>query len=124
MSETVSDVCNIGSRERSKRRLLGFVALTAGIAAAFVLVVYDAPRWWRLVIFPLIWLGGLGLMQARDKVCISLAARGMRNMDAGEESIADAQLAAELRHKARSINRRALITAVLITILALVFPAK
>jgi hypothetical protein len=124
MSETVSDLCNIGTRERRKRRLLGFVALTAGVAAAFVLVVYDAPRWWRLVIFPLIWIGGLGLMQARDKVCIALAARGVRNLDAGEESIADAHLAAELRLKARSINRRALITAILITVLAVAFPAK
>lgn len=124
MSETVSDLCNIGTRERRKRRLLGFVALTAGVAAAFVLVVYEAPRWWRLVIFPLIWIGGLGLMQARDKVCIALAARSVRNLDAGEESIADAHLAAELRLKARSINRRALITAILITVLAVAFPAK
>jgi len=46
-----SEVCNIGPREQRKRRLLGIVALTIGVAAAFVLVVYDAPRWTRLVVF-------------------------------------------------------------------------
>jgi hypothetical protein len=122
MSANVSEACNIGPRERRKRRLLGFVALTAGVAAAFVLVVYDAPRWSRAIIFFPIWIGGLGLMQAREKTCIALAARGVRNMDAGEESIADESLAEQLRQKARHINRRALITAIAITILALAFP--
>jgi len=58
---------NIGAREQRKRRLLGIVALTIGVAAAFVLVVYDAPRALRAVIFFPIWLAGLGLLQAREK---------------------------------------------------------
>ena len=62
-----SEVCNIGPREQRKRRLLGIVALTIGVAAAFVLVVYDAPRWTRLVIFLPVWIAGLGLLQAREK---------------------------------------------------------
>ena len=51
-----------------------------------------------------------------------MAARGTRNMDAGEEEIADEETAAQLRDKARRINRRALITAALITLLTLAFP--
>ncbi len=62
-----SEVCNIGPREQRKRRLLGIVALTIGVAAAFVLVVYDAPRWTRLVVFLPVWIAGLGLLQAREK---------------------------------------------------------
>ena len=122
MSRTISDACNIGPRERRKRRLLGFVAVTAGVATAFALVVTGAPRWSRAIIFFPIWIGGLGLMQARDKICIALAARGVRNMDAGEEKIEDEHLNEQLRQKARHINRRALITAIAITILALAFP--
>ncbi|MGI9106883.1 MAG: hypothetical protein ACR2G4_11615 [Pyrinomonadaceae bacterium] len=45
-------------------------------------------------------------------------------MDHGEESFDDAELSAELRRKARRINRRALVTAAAITLLALAFPAK
>ena len=117
-----TDAINIGPREQRKRRLLGIVALTVGVAAAFVLVVYGAPRVSRAVIFFPIWIAGLGLMQAREKTCVALAARGTRDMDAGEESISDAELIGQLRDKARRINRRAVITALAITALALAFP--
>ncbi len=43
-------------------------------------------------------------------------------MDAGEESLNDERLIAELRGKARRINRRAIITAVGVTLVALAFP--
>jgi hypothetical protein len=116
------EVANIGPRERRKRRVLGIVSLTIAVAVAFVLVVYDAPRWWRLVVFFPVWLAGLGLLQARAQVCIALAARGTCNMDAGEERIADQDLIAQLRATSRRINRRALVTAVAITSVALAFP--
>jgi hypothetical protein len=118
-----SEAVNIGPREQRKRRLLGLVALTVGVATAFVLVVYDAPRVSRAVIFFPIWIAGLGLMQARDKTCIALAARGTCNMDTGEESMSDPQLIEQLRDKARRINRRAMMTAFAATLLALVFPS-
>ena len=51
-----------------------------------------------------------------------MAARGTRNMDTGEEKIADEKLIRNLRARARSINRRALLTALLITLVALAFP--
>ena len=116
------DAINIGPRERRKRRILGIVALTVGVAAAFVLIVYDAPRLYRAVIFFPIWIAGLGLMQARERTCIALAARGTCNMDAGEEKVRDERLIERLRDKARRIHRRALVTAIAITVLALAFP--
>ncbi|HEX8475920.1 MAG TPA: hypothetical protein VF666_17980 [Pyrinomonadaceae bacterium] len=118
----LSEAVNIGPGERRKRRLLGIVALTIGVAAAFVLVVYGAPRWSRAVVFFPIWIAGLGLLQAREKTCIALAARGTCNMDTCEEPIDDENLIRQLRDKARQIHRRALVTAVVITLLALVFP--
>jgi len=122
MVSEVSKVSNIGPREQRKRRLLGIVALTVGIAAAFLLVVYDAPRLLRAVVFFPVWMAGLGLLQAREKTCIALAARGACNLDAGEESLEDENLIAQLRGKSRLINRRALVTAVAITLLTLAFP--
>jgi hypothetical protein len=116
------DAINIGPRERRKRRLLGIVALTVGISVAFVLVVYDAPRWSRLIVFLPIWIAGLGLIQARERTCIALAARGTCNMDAGEEAMEDRKLIEQLRLKSRRINRQALITAVVITLVTLIFP--
>jgi hypothetical protein len=63
----VSEAANIGPGERRKRRLLGIVALTVGVAVAFILVVYDAPRLLRAVVFFPVWIAGLGLLQAREK---------------------------------------------------------
>jgi hypothetical protein len=119
-----SDACNIGPREQLKRRLMGIVALVVGVGAAFLLVVYSAPRWSRLIVFFPIWMAGLGLMQAREKTCIALAARGTRNMDEGEESIEDEEMVQELRSKSRRINRLALITALAITVVTLIFPSS
>lgn len=62
-----SDAINIGPREQRKRRLLGIVALTVGVGAAFVLVITDTPRLLRLVIFLPVWIAGLGLLQSREK---------------------------------------------------------
>ena len=62
-----SSAINIGPREIRKRRLMGIVALTVGVALAFVLVVFQMPRWPRLFIFFPIWMAGLGLFQAREK---------------------------------------------------------
>ncbi len=67
MSVTLSDAANIGPRERRKRRLLGIVALTVGVGIAFALIVLDAPRLSRIIIFFPVWLAGLGLLQAREK---------------------------------------------------------
>ncbi len=122
MNSTPSPLVNIGPREQRKRRLLGIVALTVGVGIAFVLVVYGAPRWSRLVVFFPMWMAGLGLLQARDKICIALAARGTCNMDSGEAGLEDEALIGQLRAVASSINRRALYTAALATLAALAFP--
>lgn len=115
-------VSNIGPREQRKRRLLGIVALTVGVATAFVLVIMDAPRPLRAVVFFPVWLAGLGLLQAREQTCIALAARGTCNLDTGEETLNDDNLIEQLRRKSRLINRRALVTAIAITIVTLAFP--
>ncbi len=64
MSATID---NIGAKEIRKRRLLGIVALTVGVGVAFLLIVTEAPRLARLIIFVPIWFAGLGLLQAREK---------------------------------------------------------
>ena len=113
---------NIGPREQFKRRILGRVALIVSVALTLVLIGYDAPRLSRLIIFFPLWMAALGFFQARDKTCIALAARGACNIDAGEQKIEDQKLVARLRVKARRIHQRALVLAVALTLLILVFP--
>ena len=64
MSATVG---NIGPAEQRKRRLMGIVALLVAVGIGCLLIVYDAPRWSRLIIFFPIWIAGLGFLQSREK---------------------------------------------------------
>jgi hypothetical protein len=52
-----------------------------------------------------------------------MAARGTRNLDTGEESIADKNEIRLLRNTSARIHRRSLITAVVVTLVALAFPS-
>ena len=113
---------NIGPREQTKRRLMGIVALVCGVGMAFLMVVLEAPRWSRALVFFPVWLAGLGMFQARERTCIALAARGRCNFDTGEEAVSDAAQAARLREKAKRINRRSVVVAALITTVVLLFP--
>lgn len=116
------EVCNIGPRERRKRRLMGYVSLAVTVGVAFILLTLGAPRWSRAIIFLPAWLAGLGLLQARERTCIALAARGLINMDEGEVKIDDPRLAASLSATARRVHRRALMTAIAVTLVTLAFP--
>lgn len=113
---------NIGPREQTKRRLMGIVALVCGVGMAFLMVVLEAPRWSRALVFFPVWLAGLGMFQARERTCIALAARGRCNFDTGEEAVSDAAQAARLREKAKRISRRSVVVAALITTVVLLFP--
>lgn len=62
-----SEAFNLGAREQRKRRLLGIVSLTVAVGVAFLLVIFDAPRPARLVVFFPLWIAGLGLLQARER---------------------------------------------------------
>ena len=67
MSARTEEAVNIGPRERRKRRMMAIVGLTVGVSVAFLLVVTGVPRLLRLVVFLPIWIGSLGLLQAREK---------------------------------------------------------
>lgn len=126
-AETISGAAcapNINARERRKRRLLGLVALGAGIALACVFVVMDASRTWRLLVFPPFWFAALGLLQARESVCIALVARGTQIIDGAEESVTDDLVLSGQRAAARRIHVRALLTAGVATAVTLLFPAR
>ena len=58
---------NIGPRGRQRRLTLGLVALGMAVVSAFILFTTAAPKPWRLGLFLPIWLGALGVFQARDK---------------------------------------------------------
>ena len=58
---------NIGAGQVRKRRMLGIASVSAAALLGFVLIGYDSPRWTRLLLFVPLWIGALGLFQAREK---------------------------------------------------------
>ena len=67
MKTSLRQKANIGPREIRKRRILGIVCVFAAALFGFTLFAYNAPHWARLLLFPLLWIGALGLFQAREK---------------------------------------------------------
>jgi len=86
--------------------------LAAIVGAALVAV--EAARGWRLVALPPIWLGALALIEANARTCVMLAARGVRNMDAGDERVADAAERRALMRRAWSVHLWTLLLTVLL----------
>jgi hypothetical protein len=63
---SAGSICNIGTRERTRRRLSGLMALGASAALGVALLLLAAGRFWRLALLPLLYLGLVGLLQARE----------------------------------------------------------
>ena len=61
------EACNIGGRQVSARRVIGFLGLGAGAVLGAVMIVRGYAGWVRLAAFPLFLFGALGLLQAREK---------------------------------------------------------
>ncbi len=110
--------CNIGPRQRSLRWRLGMLAAAAGVAVVALVVALDLPRGMALVAGPLFWGGAIGYFEAQQQTCVWLAARGRRNLDAGEETILDRAERERLRRQAGRVHAWAAVTAVVLTALA------
>lgn len=109
----MANVCtpNIGPREKQKRLVAGVImsALTVCVAAGLILA--GLPRMWRLLTILPAWVAGLGLFQVRENTCVALAARGLRNMDAGDERIDDPIELHRVRAQSRNVHIQAALLA-------------
>ncbi len=63
----ITQIPNIGPRGQQRRLTLGLLALGVAAVSAFILFTTGAPTSWRLGLFLPIWLGALGVFQAREK---------------------------------------------------------
>jgi hypothetical protein len=109
-------VPNIGPRERKRRLGLGLVSLACAIGTTAAFWSSGVPRIWRALLFPLILLAAVAFLQVKGETCVALAARGLRNLDAGNERIVDPDERAAVKAQARRVLTRALIVAAVITV--------
>jgi hypothetical protein len=106
---------NIGRRQRRLRLAFGLTMLAAALAGGAWAVAAGAPPALRATLAVPFFLAGLGIFQARAQTCVALALKGTRNLDAGEEPVADAGESRQLRRQARAVLLQSLAFAVAIT---------
>jgi hypothetical protein len=66
-TKAIDRIANIGPRGQQRRLKLGIMALVAAALLAGVLFGLGAPRGWRLVLCPPLWIAARGFFQARGK---------------------------------------------------------
>jgi len=113
---------NIGPRERKRRLVGGLVFLAIAVCVAVCLVWFQAPRPWRLLVFLPAWASAIGFFQVSEKTCVALAARGLKNLDTGDEEITDASELDRVRAQSRRVHIRASLSAVVIAALFTLLP--
>ena len=120
-----STVCaNIGPLGRQRRLRSGIRWLAIGGGAGVALALAGAPRWMRLGAFAPFVLGASGVFQAYEQTCVALAARGVRDMDSGEEQIADQAMARQISRQARNVYVESGLLAALLTAAVLALPRR
>jgi hypothetical protein len=73
MTEYEPGVCNIGPRERRKRRLLGLASMIGGVAYVVAVIAVAWPPLALLATFPFVLGGTIGLLEARESFCAGFA---------------------------------------------------
>ncbi len=96
--------------------------LLVAVCVAGCLILFNAPRPWRLLVFLPAWAAAIGFFQVSAKTCVALAARGLKNMDAGDEDITDPRELDRVRAQSRGVHIRAALTAVVVAALLALLP--
>lgn len=94
------------------------MAAIAAAAAVALLTMWVSRAWRVLLILP---IGGaaIALFQVQARTCVALAARGLRNMDGGDEAIPDERHLACVRAQARGVYLKAAVTTFVVTAILL-----
>ena len=94
---------NIGPKGRRFRFIAGALIYLLTYAAALFLIFENYHRGFRALLFLPFFVGTLCLLQARNRTCVVLAARGSQDMDTGPERVQNPSELKALWLKARRI---------------------
>jgi len=123
-NEIVGEVCmaNINTSGRRQRLILGILQFMLAIIILVVLIVMGIDRLWRLPLLLLFWSAAIGFFQWRDKTCVAFAAQGTRMLTGKIEKIEDQSELTQVRRQARKLTLKAFLVAILLMLVALVYP--
>jgi hypothetical protein len=98
----IPGVCNIGPKEISRRRSLGWIGLFTTIVVFVVFILLKLNPWWRLIVFLPATASASGFLQAQFHFCSGYARTGMFNFG----NIGQAQHISEEEKDARAKDRK------------------
>jgi hypothetical protein len=119
ISNSPKSVCNINGNERSKRLMAGFLVMMLSAVMIGLIRQLGLSNWWRIILIGPYYLAGLGFVQAFESTCIRLAAQEMRKFDGKLEKIDNPAEIEALKRKASLIKIKALIIAVILTVISI-----
>jgi hypothetical protein len=105
-NQYIPGVCNIGPAEITKRRQLGWIGLIATIVSLVLLILLNASKPTRLIVFLPVALSSSGFLQAYLHFCAGFGSQGLYNFDSKvgkADSVDQAEFRAKDRRKALQI---------------------
>ncbi|HEY7393846.1 MAG TPA: hypothetical protein VH559_03345 [Gemmatimonadaceae bacterium] len=112
---TTEAVTNLADRGVRQRRTMGITWLVISLIATGSLIVFNAPRVWRLALVVPFALTAVGLIQAQERTCVALGAAHKRENPDGTLSDVPAEQCAAINRKVTSILVRVVLIAVAAT---------
>lgn len=112
MAERVTNLADRGVRQR---RTLGIVWLVISLVATGSLLVFHAPRVWRLALVVPFALAAVGFLQAHERTCVALGVAGKRENPDGTFSDVPAAECPTINRRVTSIMVRVVLIAVAAT---------
>jgi hypothetical protein len=103
---------NILPRGRRLRLANGLILFVFAVSVTVWLMKRGATTAWFSIVFVLLLLAAVSLLQARDKTCVVLAARGTRETEQGIRPITDPNEVWQLKAQAARVYKEALAIAV------------
>lgn len=88
--EYQAGTCNIGTNERSQRRLAGYASLVVGIVYLLGVLALDLPGVYGAGLGVFAFGGAIGLLQSRERFCVAYGMAGQYGFDDGSGSVEDA----------------------------------
>lgn len=117
-------VCNIGPAEIRQRRSIGIGGLVVTVVAVVLLVVFQVPAPWRLLVFIPAAAGASGFLQAALHFCTGFAMKGVFNFgDRGtQEAVHEQEYRKKDQRKATLILIGAAAIGVVVALIAFFLP--
>lgn len=121
----IPGVCNIGKSEIKRRKQAGWSGLIITVILLGLLIYFDMPRPWRLVIFIPAMIMAIGFLQARMHFCAYFGMHGVFNFspDIGKtDTVEQAEFRAMDRRKAWQIIAYSAIIGAVVAIIFYYLP--